>query len=55
MSGANNMNVNGQTISSKLFDAVSAKSIENNVVNSVVEKSMLASVIRDNINKNDEK
>ena len=51
--GANNTRVGGQSNVNKVYDALSGKSIGNNVVNVLTENNPVASIIKDNISKKD--
>jgi hypothetical protein len=51
MVGANNKMVNGQSMTSKAFDAMSGQNIGSNIANSMVENNLLASIIKDNMDK----
>jgi hypothetical protein len=51
MNGANNKKVNGESSSSKVFDAMSGQNLGNNIANSVIENNAVASFIKSNIDK----
>ena len=51
MNGANNKRVNGQNVTSKVFDSLSGQNLGNSVINSVTSNSPIASFIKDSIDK----
>lgn len=51
MTGANNKRVNGQNVRSKVFDSLSGQNLGNSVINSVTNSSLIASFIKDSIDK----
>ena len=55
MNGANNKAVNGQTMSSKVFDSLSSQNIGNSIINAVTDSNPLAGFIKDSIDQNEDK
>ena len=51
MNGANNKQINGQSMSSQILDSFSGQSISNNVIDSFTNSSSIANLIKDNIDK----
>ena len=51
MEGANNKKVMGKNSSNAIFDIANKEALKSNVVDSIVDSSPLASIIKDNINK----
>ena len=55
MNGANNKLVNGQTSKNKVFNRLTSDNLGNSFLNSVTENNQFANLIKDNINKKNEK
>ena len=51
MTTANNMAVHGQSINSKIMDAMTSQNIGNSIANSVVDNNAVANFIKNNIDK----
>jgi len=51
MNGANNKRINGQNVTSKVFDSLSGQNLGNSVINSITNSSPIASFIKDSIDK----
>lgn len=49
--GANNKTVHGQSIQNKVYDAMSGKSLSDNITDVLVSGNPVADIIKDNINK----
>lgn len=55
MNGANNHIVNGQTITNKIYDSMSEVNIKEGVVNMLTENNPVASFIKDNLERKNDK
>ena len=53
MNGANNKQVSGKSSTSKILDSLSEQNISNSVINSVTNRSQIANLIKDAIDKKD--